>query len=99
MKPQFSIAGALRSWGQGLVVLLALMATVPPAQARDYEVERQRIEQVFPTADSVSEAEGQYQVRTLRHGDEVLGYAFQSIHVTDIPAYSGKPINMLVLLD
>lgn len=99
MKPQFSIAGALRSWGQGLVVLLALMTAMPPAQARDYEVERQRIEQVFPAADSVSEPEGQYQVRTLRQGDEVLGYAFQSIHVTDIPAYSGKPINMLVLLD
>src|SRR5690606_41972830 len=29
----------------------------------------------------------------------VYGYAFQSIHVTDMPAYSGKPINMQILLD
>ncbi len=68
----------------------------PPA--REYEVERQRIEQVFPQAE-VSEPEGEYQVRTLRKGDEILGYAFQTINVVDIPAYSGKPINLQVLLD
>src|SRR5690606_41502486 len=29
----------------------------------------------------------------------VYGYAFESINVLNIPAYSGKPINMLVLMD
>jgi len=29
----------------------------------------------------------------------VLGYVFQSQDVVDIPAYSGKPINMQVILD
>ncbi|MBE1183411.1 hypothetical protein IH741_27340, partial [Escherichia coli] len=28
-----------------------------------------------------------------------LGYAFQTLSVTDIPAYSGKPINLQVILD
>src|SRR5690554_5861796 len=38
-------------------------------------------------------------VRTIRKGDELLGYAFQSIRVTDMPAYSGKPINLQIILD
>ncbi|MCQ4323916.1 regulatory protein NosR [Stutzerimonas stutzeri] len=99
MKPQLSVAGALFSWGKSLVILLAMMAAVLPAQATVYEAEQQRIEQFFPDAQSISEPEGDYQVRTLRKGDEVLGYAFQTINVTNIPAYSGKPINLQVLLD
>lgn len=99
MKPQLSIAGALFSWGKALVILLAMMVAVLPAQATVYEAEQQRIEQFFPDAQSISEPEGDYQVRTLRKGDEVLGYAFQTINVTNIPAYSGKPINLQVLLD
>jgi len=67
-------------------------------QAREYEAEQQRIEQFFPGA-SVSATAGDYQVGTLTKGDEVLGYAFQTINVVDVPAYSGKPINMQVLLD
>jgi len=94
-----SLAGALGTWVKGLVVLLSLVVGALPLQAKDYEVERQRIEQFFPDVQSVSEPEGDYRVRTLRKGDEVLGYAFQSINVTQIPAYSGKPINMQVLLD
>ncbi|MFB4414197.1 FMN-binding protein, partial [Pantoea sp. ANP04] len=94
-----SLAGALGTWVKGLVVLLSLVFGALPLQAKDYEVERQRIEQFFPDVQSVSEPEGDYRVRTLRKGDEVLGYAFQSINVTQIPAYSGKPINMQVLLD
>ncbi|EIK53501.1 regulatory protein NosR [Stutzerimonas stutzeri TS44] len=39
-------------------------------------------------------------MRTLADGvGTVYGYAYQSINVTQIPAYSGKPINMQVLLD
>lgn len=38
-------------------------------------------------------------VWTLYKEETLLGYAFQSIDVVDIPAYSGKPINMLVAMD
>ncbi|EQM73583.1 ferredoxin [Stutzerimonas stutzeri MF28] len=82
----------------GCVLLLALLLGAAPLEAREYEAEQQRIEQFFPGA-KVSAAEGEYQVRTIAKGDEVLGYAFQSINVVDIPAYSGKPINIQVLLD
>jgi NosR/NirI family nitrous oxide reductase transcriptional regulator len=91
-------AGVERIWGRGIAVLLALMLVSLSVQAREYEAEQQRIEQFFPDA-KVSAAQGDYQVRTLTKGDEVVGYAFQTINVVDIPAYSGKPINMQVLLD
>ncbi|MDH2240772.1 NosR/NirI family protein [Pseudomonas sp. GD03909] len=96
---EFWLAGALSAWVKGLVILLTLTVCALPLQAKEYEAERQRIDQFFPDVQSISEPEGDYQVRTLRKGDEVLGYAFQSINVTKIPAYSGKPINMQVLLD
>lgn len=99
MKSRLSLAvGARRAWGLGFALLLTLMLGAVTLEAREYEAEQQRIEQFFPGA-SVSTAEGDYQVRTLTKGEEVLGYAFQTINVVDIPAYSGKPINLQVLLD
>ena len=82
------------------LVLVLLLCTFQGLQAQDLgALERQRIEQVFPSADKISEPQGDYQVRSLSAGETLLGYAFQSIHVVDIPAYSGKPINLQVLLD
>ncbi|MGE6690000.1 transcriptional regulator NosR [Stutzerimonas stutzeri] len=95
----WSLAGTFSTWVKGFVILLILSVCASSLQAKEYAAERQRIDQFFPDVQSISEPEGDYQVRTLRKGDEVLGYAFQSINVTKIPAYSGKPINMQVLLD
>ncbi|MEL7936257.1 transcriptional regulator NosR [Pseudomonas delhiensis] len=63
------------------------------------DLERTRITQVFPGVERIGEAEGEFGVRRLFKGDELLGYAFQSIRVTQMPAYSGKPINLQVILD
>ncbi|WP_082816434.1 transcriptional regulator NosR [Pseudomonas citronellolis] len=63
------------------------------------DLERTRIAQVFPGVERISDAEGEFGVRRLFKGDELLGYAFQSIRVTQMPAYSGKPINLQVILD
>ena len=94
----WSLAGTFSTWVKGFVILLILSVCAASLQAREYEAEQQRLDKFFPGA-SLSAAEGDYQVRTITKGDEVLGYAFQSINVVDIPAYSGKPINMQVLLD
>lgn len=70
------------------------------ATAQDYaELVQQRIDSALPDVDSVSEPQGEYNVRTLYAGDEIVGYTYQSIDVTTIPAYSGKPINLHVILD
>jgi len=82
------------------ILLLTMLGALSVAQAKDYgPVERERIDLIFPEASVVSEPEGQYGVRTIRKGDELLGYAFQSIRVTDMPAYFGKPINLQIILD
>ncbi|WP_372874675.1 transcriptional regulator NosR [Pseudomonas sp.] len=98
---QSSIPRVLRTWTAGLLILLGLLFTAAQGvQAKPYgDIEQQRIDLVFPKADSVSAPQGEFKVRTLSSGDEVLGYVFQSLDVVDIPAYSGKPINMQVILD
>ncbi len=99
MKSPFSLAaGIKRTWGHGFILLLTLVLGVFALQAKEYSLEQQRIDQSFPGAE-VSAPAGDYQVRTLSKNDDVLGYAFQTINVVDIPAYSGKPINLQVLLD
>ncbi|WP_226944667.1 transcriptional regulator NosR [Pseudomonas sp. FME51] len=71
-----------------------------PAFAADQSLIEQRVEQFFPQVTVISEPEGDYDVRTLTDGvGTVHGYAFESINVFSIPAYSGKPVNMSVLLD
>lgn len=99
MEPRSYLAiGTPPLWLRGFSLLLALLLCSFSLQAREYEVEQQRIDRVFPGAE-VSAAEGDFQVRTLSANGETLGYAFQTINVVDIPAYSGKPINLQVLLD
>ena len=100
MRPLFSASVVSGNWGKRLLVAVFLVMASMTLQAKEYEAEQQRIEQFFPRATHISAPEGEYQVRTLADGvGTIFGYAFQSIHVTDMPAYSGKPINMQILLD
>ncbi|PBJ22375.1 putative electron transport protein YccM [Pseudomonas ogarae] len=93
--------GVRRPFHYGLIILLCLMFDgFFGLQAKDYGgLEQQRVEAIFPGSDGLSEPDGEFKVRTIRTGKEVLGYVFQSQDVVDIPAYSGKPINMQVILD
>ncbi|WP_230149036.1 transcriptional regulator NosR [Pseudomonas brassicacearum] len=87
-----------RFWLRGLFVFLLLFTGL--AQAKDYgDVPQQRIQHVLKQTDSISEPEGRFKVRTLSAAGKVVGYVFQSLDVVDIPAYSGKPINVQVILD
>lgn len=87
-----------RFWLHGLLALLLSFMSL--AQARDYgEIQQQRIHHVLNQTDTISAPEGPFKVRTLSAAGKVLGYVFQSLDVVDIPAYSGKPINVQVILD
>ncbi|AXP07173.1 regulatory protein NosR [Pseudomonas fluorescens] len=87
-----------RFWLRALFTLLFLFAGL--AQAKDYgDIQQQRIHHVLKQTDSISEPEGRFKVRKLSAAGKVLGYVFQSLDVVDIPAYSGKPINVQVVLD
>ncbi|NLB99900.1 MAG: 4Fe-4S binding protein, partial [Pseudomonas formosensis] len=85
-------------WLLCLVLMLSFFLTAT-ASAEQALIE-ERISQFFPQVTAISEPEGEYGIRTLADGvGTVYGYAFESINVLNIPAYSGKPINMLILLD
>lgn len=93
----------LAKYAGACILVLALLMQASVAQANTGQplspLELQRIESVLPQVDNMPFIEGEFIVRALQQGDELLGYAFQSIDVVNIPAYSGKPINMQVILD
>jgi NosR/NirI family nitrous oxide reductase transcriptional regulator len=98
MTPLFVMQHPSRFWLRALFTLLFLFAGL--AQAKDYgDIQQQRIHHVLKQTDSISEPEGRFKVRKLSAAGKVLGYVFQSLDVVDIPAYSGKPINVQVILD
>lgn len=98
MTPLFVMQHPSRFWHRALFTLLFLFAGL--AQAKDYgDIQQQRIHHVLSQTDSISEPEGRFKVRKLSAAGKVLGYVFQSLDVVDIPAYSGKPINVQVILD
>ena len=99
MKNEMSQSAIIRYVRLGLgMVLLALWTSFAFSKPIT-DLEKQRIEAVLPEVDSISAPEGEYGVRTLTQNGELSGYAFESINVVNIPAYSGKPINMQVVLD
>ncbi|NLD13527.1 MAG: regulatory protein NosR [Gammaproteobacteria bacterium] len=87
-----------KAWRNCCASLMLLMLSARVMAAPPTALEQERISLVLPAASQVSEPEGEFRVRTLKQGDETLGYAFQSNDVTPIPAYSGKPINMQIVL-
>ncbi|AUO46884.1 transcriptional regulator NosR [Pseudomonas ogarae] len=98
MTPPFVMLNLSRFWPLGLFVLLLLFTGL--AQARDYgDIQQQRIHHVLSQTDAISEPDGPFKVRKLSAAGKVVGYVFQSLDVVDIPAYSGKPINVQVILD
>nr|WP_253938742.1 NosR/NirI family protein [Hahella sp. HN01] len=62
-------------------------------------IDTQRIKEIFPQADVISDPLGDPPVRTISRGNHTLGYAYQTHDVFQIPAYSGKPINLHIILD
>ncbi|ABC30139.1 Regulator of nitric oxide reductase transcription [Hahella chejuensis KCTC 2396] len=82
-----------------LTVLLLLTPTWGYAEEGLTAIEAQRINEIFPQADVISDPLGDPPVRTISLGNHTLGYAYQTHDVFQIPAYSGKPINLHIILD
>ncbi|MCK9535366.1 MAG: NosR/NirI family protein [Pseudomonas sp.] len=83
-----------------MILLILCFYGLSSAQAANLTaLEKGRIALTFPQSGTITEPEGEFQIRQILSGDELLGYAYQTINVVDIPAYSGKPINLQVLLD
>lgn len=82
-----------------LIALIPKSGFAEPPARNITAIEQQRIHQVFPNVDRISDLAGTPPVRTLYAHKKVLGYAFQTPDVVTIPAYSGKPVNLLIILD
>ncbi|WP_428774542.1 transcriptional regulator NosR [Vibrio sp.] len=57
------------------------------------------IQETFPQATLISDKQGEPLLRTIKKDDAILGYAFETNDIARIPAYSGEPVNMLVIID
>ncbi|TDR56888.1 NosR/NirI family nitrous oxide reductase transcriptional regulator [Halomonas ventosae] len=79
----------------GLLLGLLLLQITPALHALELE----QVREGFPAAERLEPAESQWPVSEVHAGDELLGYAFESVDIAPIPAYSGKPVNLLVGID
>ncbi len=82
--------------GGWLVVWLLLTGTSGMAAADPVFDLAQRF---FPQADSIGAFEGDPLAAPVYRGAQRLGYVIRSTDIAPIPAYSGKPITLLVGLD
>lgn len=55
--------------------------------------------QVFPAADRIELTQVEPAATAAYAGEQLLGYLFETEAVAPIPAYSGKPVNLLIGLD
>lgn len=78
-------------------LLLALALLLPASAAlAGIDAKYPPLHQVFPQADRFGDVEGNPPAAAVYHGDQVIGYVFETVMVAPVPAYSGAPINMLV---
>ncbi len=71
-----------------------------PAHAKMVDGHEQAWKVIFPDASRMSEFTGTPPVATVYQADDtVLGYFFRTKQIAPIPAYSGKPMDMLVGID
>ncbi|MFP4609752.1 MAG: transcriptional regulator NosR [Thiohalophilus sp.] len=86
---------------RGLFTLLtiALLLLLPLAVQAGFDDKHPQVRDMFPEADRFGELEGDPPAAAVYKDDETIGYVFESSDSIKIPAYSGKPVNMLIGID
>ncbi|MGQ7248609.1 4Fe-4S binding protein [Halomonas sp. V046] len=95
------LAGLL-IWLLGATSTQALEFDQYPGELGSARLDLALLTPAFPGANRIADAETpdlEWPVSAVYHDDELLGYAFESAQVTPIPAYSGKPVNLLIGID
>ncbi|MCW8828666.1 MAG: NosR/NirI family protein [Gammaproteobacteria bacterium] len=75
---------------------LWLVSGFAAANAATIDEQHPQVKAFFPQADRFGTIEGDPPAAPVYKGDEIIGYAFVSDDIVSIPAYSGKPVNMLM---
>jgi NosR/NirI family nitrous oxide reductase transcriptional regulator len=76
------------------VLITALLGT----SAQSEELSLEQVQRLLPTAHSITPLNGKVPAYSVRSEHRLLGYAFASVDLAPISAYSGKPINTLIAL-
>jgi NosR/NirI family nitrous oxide reductase transcriptional regulator len=79
--------------------LLASFVVVLTAQAAGIADQYPVARSFFPQADRFGDKEGKPLAAPAYKGGKLVGYVFETDDVVKIPAYSGKPVNLLMGLD
>ncbi len=82
--------------------LILFMLGITNVMAIDIELNTDKkalFSSYFPAADSFKNGKEKPEIFGAYKGDKLLGYIFQSRELAAIPAYSGKPIDLLIGLD
>ncbi len=84
-----------------LSLLVLFLTTIPVVclQAEEIETHFPQARTFFPLADRFGNFEGEPPAAPVYRGKELLGYILRTKEVAAIPAYSGKPIDVLVGVD
>ena len=80
-----------------IVFLLCMLPLL--AHAAGTVEEYPQVKTFFPMADRFGDFEGDPPAATVFRQEEVVGYVFRTNDIAPIPAYSGKPVNVLVGFD
>ena len=78
------------------MILAASLSWAQPLSEYSPPAGRQLIEKAFPEATELQPMEGNRAIQKVYAGDELIGYAYQSLDFVQTPAYSGKPLNAMV---
>ena len=78
-----------------VLLALCLLLLAPLARA-GIDAKHPQLHEVFPQATRFGDIEGTPPAAAVYQGDKIIGYAFETVMVAPVPAYSGAPINILV---
>jgi len=73
-------------------------AMVPVSEVQQLDTIRLALPQFSSISEKTALSDGKVLVRTIHNGEDIIGYAFNTNDVVNIPAYSGKPINTLIVM-
>ena len=88
-----------RTWSYLSALALAAVAVIWTAAAAAEPAFAERARAMFPSADYVGSLTGTPPAAEVARGGRLIGYVLLTDRVAPIPAYSGKPISVLVGVD
>ncbi|WP_114279129.1 transcriptional regulator NosR [Thioalbus denitrificans] len=87
------------------VIIWGLLFILPPSclfaalPASGIEARYPQVRQFFPDADRFGPVEGEAPAAPVYRNGAIVGYVLRTQDIAPIPAYSGKPVNVLVGID